>query len=362
MSKKLQKKSSNKKIKRHILLHTQKNLLVSIKPSKNLLKKFPKKKFLKSSSKATLPDSKNFSNFGDKNLTKEEISSYYKILEGKYFDSYGGDILNNLLQKEKIYNKKIIITEEILKSFNLTKEHRKYVLKYLLKAINEKNIDIQTYFTTVSVFDLFLINYYKENKENNIKICQEFFKSKLTNELSSKKLILFILCCFYLSNQLINTRGFDLKSLAEFPDNDELSYEELIEMTDDILIYIDGDINMITIYSFLNVFLFDIIKRFKILTDDQKFIEIFQKNVLFFSTKINQDIDCLNVLPSSQALGIILFAFEFTKFQTKEPYGVIDIYLGQWMKSIKNILEDFNEQDFKIIVDFLNRYVKSHKN
>lgn len=355
--KKVFKKDSSHIVKRKKDLKNKKDSYknqTKIKSKKALIitnKKLGKKN---SSSKKSLPLS-----------TKEETLNYYKTIENKYFDCYGSDILNNLLFKEKEFKlKKAIITEEILTAFNLTKDLRKYALNYLFAAItNNKskgNIDSQSYFITASIFDLFLINYYNENNSIDNNICRSFFISKITNQFSEIKLILFLFCCFYLANHLTNTKKFDLRDLTKISENYELTYEELNELTEDILICTDGEINTLTVHHFINIFMFDIISRFKVLYNNNTFIENFQNNVLFFSCKIIQDLSCMQILPSIQALGIILLAFEYTKYKMGCKYGILDVYIEKWTKYIKEILEDYNDEDYQKIIKWMTLYIKTH--
>ena len=91
-------------------------------------------------------------------LISQNINFYCENLDFNHFETYSNDIVTDLLFKESNENRKFI-NETILKKFNLTNEHRKNGLKYLYNFIKFHNFRIKCYFSTVAIFDLFLINY-----------------------------------------------------------------------------------------------------------------------------------------------------------------------------------------------------------
>lgn len=283
-------------------------------------------------------------------LIQNNMNNYSSKLISSYFKAYSKNIMNDFLGKELIENKKIM-NEGILNKYNITKEHRKSALKYLYNFIKYHKINIQCYFSAVSIFDLFLINY-SEDKNND---CKTFFNSKATNIICETKLFLFVLCCFYLAAKFYNTKVITINQLLQFENaKNEVNYESLLELIDNILVYTDVKIAEINIYNYIELYLVDILKRMKELTFNQKFLDNFQKYAIYFSTRIVQDIDLLNILQSIQALGIIIFSFEYSKFICKENNEILDKYLRQWKDNLKNSIINYDVYKLEKIINWLN--------
>lgn len=354
----LQKKKSHPKIK-----HSKKS---SIKKSPSTT---PKKSRPLSSSKTTKNKSNlqtlinNQSHKAPPPINSEDFflggfSSYYQKIISNTFDSYANSILERLLSDEQNEEKRNFISIEVLQKFGLTNELRKYSLKYLFETLSQYQIPTKFYFKSISIFDTFLIKY---SEQNSVENCSKFFFSKHNkNEFSETKLVLFALCCFYLANQIHNTKNFDLKCLVNWNNKDELNYEELIDLVDEILIVIDCDTNKINLYDFVEVFLFDITKRLKILSKDESFLKLYHQNVYFFAMKFTQDITFLNILPSTQALGIFAFAFEYSKYEIKNLDKEISFFVEKWAKNVKNLLTNCRIDDIKNVIMWFNNYINTH--
>lgn len=315
-----------------------------------------------STTNETQKNKDNINNKKERTINIEQIRDNMKIYSDKlltnYLQTYIKNIMNELLIKESKENKKVI-TEEILNKFNLTKDLRRYAIKYLIGLMEIHNLDIKCYFSTISVFDLFLINY-SEDADNN---CKTFFNSKKTNKFSETKLILFVLCCFYLVSKYFNiSKNITVDNILEYKNaKEEVNFEDLIELIDNIMIYIDANISNINVYYYIEIYMIDIIKNMEELADCPKFLKNFKNYVLYFGIRIIQDIDLLKISENIQALGIILFSFEYSKFQNEENNGILDRCLCNWKQNIKNVLINYDINGLESVINWLNIYV-SYKN
>lgn len=287
-------------------------------------------------------------------LIKENMNKYSFTLLKNYLEQYGKNILTSSIINESNLNKKII-TSKILNKYNITEEHRKCAFRYLLKCVNFQNINIKCYFSATVIFDLFLINYSKDEYNNN---CEKFFVSKQTNQISEKKVIFFGLCCLQFITKYYNTKKITVEQLLEFENaKDEFTENELIDLLQDIIIYIDANVHDINIYYFIKIYMFDILEHFKKITKNQKLVEEFQYFTIYFSTKIIQDLDILNISDSIQALGTVLFSFNFSKYTSGETDENLDNYINKWTEKVSKLVNNYNINEIKIIFNWLQIYV-----
>ena len=215
------------------------------------------------------------------------------------------------MEQEKNKENLVQITEETLSIFAISREQRKYAFKYLYETIKPYNMSQKLYFKTVLIFDSFLINY---SRNNTHLTCSQFFLSKHDKKISETKLIMFILCCFYLVNQTLNTQNFELKCLQKWDEKDEYTYDELNQLIYTILRGIDCnidlfglsfDLKLITlplIYILIGIISFEIIKKLIIkATDRRKNLKATQKQrVKTLSTVI------LNIIKYTIVILVIL--------------------------------------------------------
>jgi hypothetical protein len=294
-------------------------------------------------------------------VEKENIVNYYSKPIVNAFETYSSGLLEIFLKEESKKENLNRINEEILSNFGLTKELRKFAFKYLAEILQQYQIHKKYYFKTVLVFDSFLINYSSINKHDK-KICLSFFLSKNGKEFSQTKLIIFILCCFYIINQVYNSKNFELKCLVNWNNKDEMNYEELNDLIYDILEVVDCELNIVGIYDFINIFIFDLNKRIKIISENDIFTNCFNKYSIYLGEKIVQNISLVNILPSSQALGVIMFSIEYSKYITEKYVHneKISFLVENWLKSLKNILINYNYEDVKSVIHWLNDYINNH--
>ena len=287
----------------------------------------------------------------------ENMNFYSGELMNSHFECYAADIVTNLLSKESNENNQVM-TEKILNKYNITKKHRKSAFKFLLNSIKWEQVGIKCFFSTLSIFDLFLIKYSED--ESNEEECKIFFNSKKTNEFSEKKLILFMFCCFYLSSKYYNTKFSSIEQILQFENmKDEVQIDDLIDLINDIMIYTDAIISNTNLYSYIEVFMIDIIKHMKNLTKNQKFLNYFQYYVCYFSTRLVQDLNQFNILESIKALGIIIFSYDFCKFTFRENDKKLDAYLMEWKENLKYLMKNFDDNHLLYTIKCLNYYVSS---
>lgn len=289
---------------------------------------------------------------------KENIINYYSKSIYNTFEIYSSGVFEQLLKLESNRDNIVRINENILSKFGLTYDYRKYAFKYLAEILEQYKIPIKFYFKTVLVFDSFLVKYSK-NKSSDKKLCLSFFKSKYDNKFSTTKLILFILCCFYIVNQIYNTLNFELKCLVNWNNKEEMTYEEINNLIYDIFEVLDCEINILGIYDFLNLFIFDLNKRIKIISNDNIFVKCNNKNVNYLAMKIVQDISLNDIIPSVQALGVIMFSIEYSKFLTEKHFQneKINFLVDNWLKNVKKLIVNYNYEDLKRVIQWLNNYI-----
>ena len=288
-------------------------------------------------------------------LIKKNNYKYSEKLANIHYDLYSKNILNDILQKESDINRKII-TEKILNKYDLTKEHRKIAIKYLYNFMKYHNINVRSYFSSISLFDIFLINYSED--ESNEENCKILFKSKATNTISETKIILFLLCCYYIVSKYFDTKRITVKQILQLENaKSETDYKDLIYLIEDIMIHSDLNMDFANIYNFIEIYMINIMKGIKELTNNQRFIESFEYYIFYFSTRIIQDIDVLKIYDSIQALGIILFSFEYSKFSSGENSEKLNSYIIKWRENFKNLSKNYNVNGLQSIINRLNIYV-----
>ena len=291
----------------------------------------------------------------------DKILSYYSKSVLNDFETYSSSLFERLLKKELDKDNLAQINEKILSNFCITKDMRKFAFKYLSEILEQYKIPIKFYFKSVLVFDSFLINYSKINNDDK-EICSALFKSKHTHEFSLTKLILYILCCFYIINQIYNTRNFELKCLVNWNNKEEMNYEELNDLVYDIVEVINCEFDILGIYDFINIFIFDLNKRVKIISNENEFIKCYNKNINYLATKIVQDISLCDISPSMQAFAVIMFSIEYSKFLTQKHFKneKINFLVDNWIKNLKNILISYSDEGINRVINWLNNYINKY--
>ena len=304
-----------------------------------------------------IPTSKNVLKENQKK--DENILNYYTKSLSDTFYSYSNDMLKNYLKLETNKDNLVQINGEILSKFGITKDLRKFAFKYLIEVLTPNNTNKKLYFKTTTIFDLFLINYSKNNENES---CSKFFSSKLDGSFSQSKLIIFILSCYFIINQTFSAQNFELKCIEKWDEKNELTYDELNILINTILTEVDCNLDNLCLYDFLNLFLFDLNNKLKNVTDKNYFTDFFSQSINIFSVKIIQDISLNNINPSAQCLGIIMFSYEYTKFAVKKNLqnDKIHFIIENWIQNVKNILFNINKQDLKRVIHWLNDYVNTH--
>jgi len=287
-------------------------------------------------------------------LIKKNLKEYTFELTNRHFENYSEKFLVNILSQENV-NKKPI-TEEIVKKYNLTKEDRKVAIRFLFNFIMHHKINIKCYFSSIYMFDLFLVNYSEDSLNQGN--CQIFFKSKNKNEISEIKIIIILLCCFYIVAKFYNTKlvSIDQLLLLENAKN-EYTFDEMNDLINDIIMYTEADICDINLYVFIELYLFGIRKRIKQISNDEVFIEQFEKSTINFSMKIVQDISVLPVSDSIKALAITLFSFEFTKHSLDTNNEKLNDCFKKWRENLIHSLKNYDINGVLKVINWLNSYM-----
>ena len=282
------------------------------------------------------------------NIQNEIIEKALKVHYETYSENYFYKSLERLNQDKKV------VTEEILNKYGMTEERRKYVLSYFLLFIDEHRINSKLYFLTVSLFDLFLINYSESNDENK---CRNLFVSKNINQFSDTKLILLIFCCYYIIAKYCNTNLLTIDNLLEYENaKKEVTYDDLFNLIRDIIIYTNCNINILNIYSFIEIYLFQIKECLKSneWENYQKFIESLEKSVSFLGAKISRKIVLLTIEESFQALGLLIFCYQLCKYNF-EVSSNLDKNVHNILINLKECLMNYyGANKLPIIIDWLN--------
>lgn len=312
-------------------------------------------------SKSTkMNDSLNKKNKAPINIINGTKTNEFKIIENKYmekllniyFDEYGDDYLNEAL--DRLNKNKKLMTETILNKFGLTEERRKYVLNYFGLFVDSHKIDYKLYFVSVSLFDSFLINFSETNTDEK---CQQLFISKNNQQFSDIKLMLFIFCCYYIVAKFYNTNLLSINDLLKYPNaTKEVTHDDLSNLIKEIIIYNDCNIDILNIYSFIELYMFEIRRCLKKFEWDnyENFVEVFEKSLSFLGAKIGKYIFFQSFEESIQALGIMIFCYRLCKY--KYPVNSnIDNFVNRSLFNLeKALLKYYGTNKLSIIINWLN--------
>lgn len=295
-----------------------------------------------------------------KTTSKEKASNLFKDIENEYmdkllniyYDTYSDDLLYKKL--ERLNQNKKVVTENILNKYGISEERRRYALYYFSLFIDEHKISSKSYFLTVSLFDSFLINY---SESNNDMKCHKLFLSKNSKEFSDTKLILSIFCCYYLIAKYSYTNLLTIDDLLKYQNaKDEVTYDDLFYLIQDIIECTNCNIDILNIYSFIEIYLFQIRRCLK---DGEwenypKFMEIFEKSISFFGAKLGRKILLLNIEESIQALGLMIFCYDLCKFKYKVSKD-LDKNVYNLLVNLKECLMNYyGANKLPIIINWLN--------
>ena len=287
-------------------------------------------------------------------LIKKNLKEYTFELVNRHFENYSQKYLANILGQENESKKPI--TEEILKKYNLSKEDRKTAIKFLYNFIKCHKINIKCYFSSIYMFDLFLVNYSED--DSNQESCQSFFKSKITNQISEIRTILLLLCCFYIVAKFYNTKLISIDQLLLLENAKyEYSFDEMNDLISDIIMYTQANICDINLYIFIELYLFDIRKRMKQISIDEAFIDKFEVSAIHFTTRIVQDISVQPIYDSIQALAITLFSFEFTKHTLEVNNEQLNACFKEWRERLTHSLINYDINGVVQVIQWLNSYM-----
>ena len=291
----------------------------------------------------------------DKNISiffENLENEYMYILLNNHFDAY----INNNFDKnlEHLDQNRKIMTSEVLNKFGLTEERRKYLLNYFNAFIGNNKINPKLYFSSVALCDSFLINYSKSNNTNQ---CLDLFLSKKTNQISDTRIMLLLFCCYYITSKFYGSNLLTINALLKYPQaKEEFSYNDINKLIIDIINYTDFDLDLLNIYSFIEIYMFEIRRIIKQsgLSDYKAFMQFLGESVFFLGAKLGRNISLLNVEESIQGLGIIVFAYKLckSKYQINTYVNsVIENFFG----NLNIILTKFYKKDkLPIIIDWLN--------
>ena len=291
-------------------------------------------------------------NIANKEPLYKNIEKYYMLQSlNNYYELYSDNNLKEILTDSR--KCKYRITPEILCKYDLNVDIRSHILNFFYNFIESNNISFKYYFYSVSIFDNFLINFSED--ESNIDRCQKFFKSKVTNQLSETKLVLYILCCYYVYSKFYSSNLFTINHILQIENaKNESTFDDLSNLIIDIINY-TNDIDSINIYSFIDLYMFKIRKCFYIYEDEnQYFINGLEKSINFFAAKIGKSINFSEIDESLKALAIIIFSYNLCNNMYKQKNG-ISMYINHLLNNFKlSLINYFDICQISIIIKWLN--------
>ena len=287
-------------------------------------------------------------------------NEYMYIFLKNHFDTYMNDNFHKKL--EPLDQNRKIITPEVLNKFGLNEKKRECLFDYFYIFIVQQKISPKLYFSSVTLFDSFLINYSKANNTNQ---CLNLFLSKKTKQISNTRMILSLFCCYYLTSKFYGTDLLTINDLLKYPKaNEEFGFNDINKLVNDIYIYIDTDLDFLNIYSFIDIYMFEIrsiLKQFG-LSNYKDIMQFLEESVFFLGAKLSGNISLLNVEESVQGLGIIIFSYELSKCKYQINTN-IDMILQKFFANLKVILTKFYKTDkVPIIIDWLNDNLNKENN
>jgi hypothetical protein len=206
------------------------------------------------------------------------------------------------------------------------------------------------------MFDLFLINYSED--DSNQEKCQSFFKSKITNDISEIRIVILLLCCFYIVAKFFNTKLITINQLLLLENAKyEYTFDEMNDLINDIIMYTEANICDVNLYIFIELYLFGLRKRMKQISNDVAFIEQFENSAIHFSIRIVQDISVLHISDSIKALAIILFSFEFTKHSLEKNDAQLNDCFKKWREDLTHSLINYDINGVLEVIQWLNSYM-----
>ena len=306
--------------------------------------------------KQNLVEKKNETNVASSHIDKEFLckkveNEYGQILLNKDYKTYSRDYLIDILNNSS--QRKNKITSEILHKYGITEEIRNYVFSYFYQFIITNKISYKLYFSSVSIFDNFLINFSED--ESNIEKCQKFFKLKMTNQLSEIKIILYMFCCYYISSNFYASESLSLNQILKIKNaEDEVTFDDLSLLIVDIINYGANDIDIVNIYSFIDIYMFKIRTICNLYKNDsQYYINGLERIVHFLASKIIKFINLLQIDESLQALAVIIFSHKICKFYYKVNYD-IGLYINQLLDNFQLLLMKYLDiHGINVIINWL---------
>lgn len=308
--------------------------------TQNKSKKKPKTKTKPKSAKNILAQD------NSKNIDDKPFENKFEKIEKKYmdklldihYDTYAETYFINAL--ERLNQNKNTMTEKILNKFGLIEKHRKYAFCVLEAFIKLYKINFKLYFSTITLFDSFLIKFSESNDE---KICSNLFISKKSKKFSDTKLVLVLFCCYYLTTKFSESNLLLIDDLLNFPKaTDEFNYNDLFELIRDIILYTDCNIDNLNIYSFLELYLFQIRRCVKNIEweNNQKFMDILINNSFSLGTEISKKLFDQNIQDSIKALGVVVICYKLCK-RKHEINNTLDSYIQMLLSNLNNYLSDY---------------------
>lgn len=292
--------------------------------------------------------------------TDKNASTFFENLENEYmyqflnnhYDTYINTNFNKKL--EYLDQKRIIMTSKVLNKFGLNEERRKYILNYFNIFIESNKINPKLYFSSATLFDSFLINF---SESNNRQQCLNLFISKKTKDISDTRIIVLLFCCYYISAKFYGSNLLTINDLLKYPQaKDEFTYNEINNLITIIFVYTDFDLDFLNIYSFIEIYLFEIRRILKQsgLSNYLAFMRFLEKSVFFLGAKFGRNISLLNIEESIQGLGIIVFCYKLCKYKY-QINSCLDMNLQKFFANLNVILIKYYKKDkMQTIFDWLN--------
>lgn len=265
----------------------------------------------------------------------EDWENYYKIQNEKFFKRNAEKIMKGLILKDKINESK----KEVFKKHLIDINYRKSLIGYLFHMTEMNQIDCETYFLTIEIFDTYLLK-----TEEKI------------NQIESEKLLLTSL---YIASKMESTNliGINLISCYEINGN-KFTENEIEEKEKEIYKTIGCVFYDYQIHDYLGLLISDFEMNYKLYFNQTEKFEKTKLNCIYFLKLISLD---YYIFYSYKKFFIIvvtmIYSFDFIRNQNKDYDEVFPIF-HRWAVSILNYL-NFNLEDTKKLYSEISNFFEN---
>ena len=272
-----------------------------------------------------LPPNENFHRI----KTKEEMINYYKALNDKIISQNGEQIIENFLNKQKLFK----IEKDFLSKHNISPSIRFDVINWLIKICYQLEIEMNSFFAAVNIFDGYL-----SNQKNRVFSIIDFELIGIT--------------CLYISSKIESNKPLSIKSLISSPSLSKYSDESIKNQEFEILTCLDFNLSYCNLSDFIGIIFssLSISPEFlKRKSDDfEHYIYLYENVCMFLSEFVKYFDEFSSILISKISLGCIMVGFELLSAYSRNMKKDVFDFLNQWIKEIIEKCKE-NVEDIRLI-------------